>query len=193
MKTITLITLIMGALAFITNAYAVSANLGVTTEYYWRGASQADGVSVSGGFDYEGEGFYAGIWTANLGSTGGVETDYYVGTDISGFDVGYIVYEYSAGAGGDFDEYYVGYSISGLDLFYAVNADDSDADYYSIGYALPSVVEGVDAYLTYGDSGAGAGLDEDYLQLDISYGDLTMTVIDTDDDTLTALSYGWSL
>ena len=41
MKTITLITLFVGALAFITNAYAsVSANVGVATDYLWRGASQ---------------------------------------------------------------------------------------------------------------------------------------------------------
>ena len=40
MKNITLITLFVGALAFITNAYAsVSANVGVSSDYYWRGAS----------------------------------------------------------------------------------------------------------------------------------------------------------
>ena len=68
MKTITLITLFVGALAFITNAYAsVSANLGVTTDYLWRGASQGNGeCSLSGGLDYEGEGFYAGVWTSSL-------------------------------------------------------------------------------------------------------------------------------
>ena len=42
MKTITLITLFVGALAFITNAYAsVSANVGIATDYLWRGASQS--------------------------------------------------------------------------------------------------------------------------------------------------------
>ena len=89
MKTITLITLFVGALAFITNAYAsVSGNLGVTTDYLRRGASQGDGVSLSGGLDYEGEGFYAGMWTSSLGGSGEYETDFYVGTDINGFDVG---------------------------------------------------------------------------------------------------------
>ncbi|MFL2834815.1 MAG: hypothetical protein ACJZ9L_01400 [Coraliomargaritaceae bacterium] len=41
MKTITLITLFVGALAFITNAYAsVSGNLGgIATDYTWRGGS----------------------------------------------------------------------------------------------------------------------------------------------------------
>ena len=197
MKTITLITLFVGALAFITNAYAVSANLGVSSEYYWRGASQGNGVSVSGGFDYEGDGFYAGVWTANLGASGGVETDYYIGTEVEGFDIGYIVYEYSQ-ASGDFDEFYIGYSIAGFDLFYAQNADISSADYFSISYGLPSIVEGIDATLTYGDSGAAGVvnpelLDDDYMQLDLAYGDLTLSVIDTDADTFTAVSYGWSL
>ena len=199
MKNITLITLFVGALAFITNAYAVSANLGVSSEYYWRGASQGNGVSVSGGFDYEGDGFYAGIWTANLGASGGVETDYYIGTEVEGFDIGYIVYEYSS-ASGDFDEFYVGYSIAGFDLFYAQNADVSSADYFSVSYALPSIVEGIDATITYGDSGAAVDptatevdLSDDYMQLDLAYGDLTLSVIDTDFDTFTTLSYGWSL
>ena len=193
MKTITLITLFVGALAFITNAYAsVSGNLGVTSEYYFRGASQGDGVSISGGLDYAGEGYYAGIWTANLGSTGEQETDFYIGTDINGFDVGIISYEYSDATAG-LKEYYVGYSFQGFDLFYAVNTDDSDSDYFSVSYGLPTIIEGVSSTLTYGDTGAGAAYDEDYLQLDVSYGDLTLTVLDTDAGTLTALSYGWSL
>ena len=195
MKTITLITLFVGALAFITNAYAsVSGNLGVTTDYLWRGASQGDGVSLSGGLDYEGEGYYAGMWTSSLGGSGEYETDFYVGTDINGFDVGFISYEYSEAADGlDFSEYYVGYTYQGFDLFYAVNTDDSDADYFSVTYGLPTIVEGISSSLTYGDSGAGEDLDEDYLQLDISYGDLTLSVLDEDAGTSTALSYGWSL
>jgi uncharacterized protein (TIGR02001 family) len=195
MKTITLITLFVGALAFITNAYAsVSGNLGVTTDYLWRGASQGDGVSLSGGLDYAGEGYYAGIWTSPLGGSGEYETDFYIGTDVNGFDVGVISYEYSeAAADLDFQEYYVGYSFQGFDLFYAVNVDDSDADYFSVSYGLPTLVEGVSSSLTYGDTGAGAANDEDYLQLDIAYGDLTLTVLDTDAGTSTALSYGWSL
>lgn len=199
MKTITLITLFVGALAFITNAYAsVSGNLGVTTDYLWRGTSQSDGASLSGGLDYAGEGYYAGIWTANLGGSDSYETDFYVGTDINGFDVGIIAYEYAGSTtNADFQEYYVGYSYQGFDLFYAVDVDNSDADYFSVSYGLPTIIEGVSSTLTYGDSGApnaaGAGTAEDYLQLDIAYGDLTLTVLDTDAGTSTALSYSWSL
>jgi uncharacterized protein (TIGR02001 family) len=193
MKNITLITLFVGALAFITSASAaVSGNLGVTTDYVWRGASQGNGVSVSGGMDYAGEGYYAGIWTSSLGNSGDYETDFYIGTDISGFDVGLISYEYS-NAGPDFQEFYVGYSYSGFDLFYAQDVDNSDSDYFSVSYGLPEVIAGVSSSLTYGDSGAGANNDEDYLQLDIAYGDLTLSVLDTDAGTSTALSYSWAL
>ena len=187
MKTITLITLFVGALAFITNAYAsVSANLGVNTEYFWRGQSQSNGeATVNGGMDYTAENFYAGIWTSSMGGSN-TETDFYVGTEINGFDVGYIKYEYTDS--GDFEEWYVGYSIQGFDLFYAVNADDSDLDYVSVSYGLPTVIEGVDASLTYGDDGSF-----DFIQLDLTVSDVTLSVIDTDAGTQTALSYGWAL
>jgi hypothetical protein len=190
MKTITLITLFVGALAFITNAYAsVSANVGIATDYLWRGSSASEGDAVVyGGMDYAGEGYYAGIWTSSVGdNTSGAETDFYIGTDINGFDVGYIRYEYTDS--GDFEEYYVGYSYQGFDLFYAVDVDDSDADFFSVSYGLPTVVEGVDASLTYGELP-----DSDYLQLDLSVGDVVLTVVDTDaDGTTTALSYSLPL
>ena len=199
MKTITLITLFVGALAFITNAYAsVSGNLGVTSDYTWRGTSQGDGVAVSGGLDYAGEGYYAGMWTSTLGADGSYETDFYIGTDINGFDVGVISYEYAgATTNADFQEAYVGYSFQGFDLFYAQDLDNSDADYFSVSYGLPTIIEGVASTLTYGDSGApdaaGSGTAEDYIQLDIAYGDLTLSVLDTNEGTSTALSYGWAL
>ena len=189
MKTITLITLFVGALAFITNAYAsVSANVGIATDYLWRGASASEGEGVVyGGMDYEGEGFYAGVWTSSVGThAGGNETDVYVGTNINGFDIGYIKYEYENS--GDFAEYYVGYSYQGFDLFYADDADVDGKDFYSISYGLPTVIEGVDASVTYGDDGSA-----DYIQLDLSVGDVVLTLVDTDDGTLSALSYSLPL
>ena len=54
------------------------------------------------------------------------------------------------------EEYYVGYSYQGFDLFYAQDVDDSDADFFSVSYGLPTVIEGVDASLTYGDVSDGS-------------------------------------
>ena len=190
MKTITLITLFVGALAFITNAYAsVSANVGIATDYLWRGSSASEGDAVVyGGMDYEGENFYAGVWTSSVGThPGGAETDVYVGTNVNGFDIGFIKYEYETS--GDFSEYYVGYTYQGFDLFYAQDTDNSSSDFYSISYGLPSVIEGVDASVTYGDDGSA-----DYIQLDLSVGDVVLSVVDTDSEgTLTALSYSLPL
>ena len=211
MKTITLITLFVGALAFITNAYAsVSGNLQVTSDYLWRGQTQnGNKAAVNGGLDYQGANFYTGVWISSLAgdsdvtavvpvdSTGGAEANYYIGTDINGFDVGLIKYEFSGT--GDAEEGYVGYTLAGFDLAYAQDLDTSDNSFYSISYGLPSVVEGVDASLTYGDVSKvldenGNSQDYDYLQLDISYGDLTISVVDEDGvGTTSAVSYSWAL
>ena len=196
MKTITLITLFVGALAFITNAYAsVSGNLGVATDYIWRGKTQNNGSEapfVNGGMDYAGEGYYAGVWVGSLADD--VEVNYYAGTDINGFDVGVIKYEF-AGAGPDSTEAYVGYSIQGFDLSYAQDLDESKNAFFSVSYGLPTIIEGISSALTYGDvSKLNSAEDYDYLQLDISYGDLTLTLVDDDAvGTSTALSYSWSL
>ena len=197
MKNITLITLFVGALAFITSASAaVSGNLGVTTDYVWRGQSQSNGNSaVSGGMDYAGAGYYAGVWTSSTENI--QETNFYVGTEINGFDVGVISYEYS-GAKVDSDdasEAYVGYSISGFDLSYEQDLDESKNEFLSISYGLPTIIDGVSATLTYGDvSKKNSAKDYDYMQLDLAYGDLVLSIVDEDTaGTSTALSYSWAL
>ena len=193
MKTITLITLFVGALAFITNAYAsVSGNLGVATDYVWRGQSQnSEDAFVNGGIDYAGEGYYAGAWIGSLDN--GTEVNYYAGTDINGFDVGIIKYEFSGS--GDATEAYVGYSIQGFDLSYAQDLDESKNEFFSVSYTLPTIIEGISSVLTYGDvSKLDSTADYDYMQLDISYGDLTISLVDEDTaGTGTSLSYSWSL
>ena len=134
MRNITLITLFVGACAFITSAYAeISGNIGVTSNYLWRGQTQTeDGSAVSGGLDYAGEGYYAGVWASNTSfeGTAGEEFDFYIGTEINGIDVGYISYMYPTG-GGDFEEFYAGTSISGVDVFLAYNPSTEDT-YYSL-------------------------------------------------------------
>ena len=107
--------------------------------------------------------------------------------------MGIIKYEFSGD--GDATEAYIGYSISGFDLAYAQDLDESDNEFFSVSYGLPSVVEGVDASLTYGDVTKKKATDSyDYMQLDVSYGDLTITLVDDDAiGTTAALSYSWSL
>ena len=68
-------------------------------------SSKGDGCCCNGGLDYEGEGLLCwcldklSLGSCDSNSTGEAETDFYIGTDINGFDVGFIKYEYSEGAG----------------------------------------------------------------------------------------------
>jgi uncharacterized protein (TIGR02001 family) len=198
MKTITLITLFVGALAFITNAYAsVSANGSVSSDYLWRGDSLSDGNAVvQGGLDYDAGNFYAGVWVSTLGETfPGEEVDLYVGTDIAGFDVGVIKYEIDST---EFTELYAGYSIAGFDLYYAQDEEESDNSYMSVSYGF-DITEGITGTLTYGEWSDEAVVAElgsgDFLQLDIAYGDMTLTILDSDErpDVDLAVSYSLAL
>lgn len=54
----------------------VSANLGLVSDYIFRGIPQTD-TSASAGVDFEHRGFYAGTWGADVGQ--GAEVDVYMG------------------------------------------------------------------------------------------------------------------
>jgi uncharacterized protein (TIGR02001 family) len=90
---------------------AVTANVGIVTNYVFRGIAQAStNPAIQGGFDYaHASGFYAGLWGSNVSwiadsgavATGSVtmELDTYLGfkksiNDDVGYDVGYIRYNY---------------------------------------------------------------------------------------------------
>jgi uncharacterized protein (TIGR02001 family) len=94
-----------------------SANIGVASEYVWRGVSQSDeDLAIWGGVDYANEYFYLGTWAANVdfgpGSDATFEWDVYGGfsdTLESGltWDVGVIAYFYPDADGEDLDFYEV--------------------------------------------------------------------------------------
>jgi len=101
---------VLGATVFSGSALAgTSVNLGVTSQYLFRGLAQTDGAAVQGGIDFAGEsGFYAGAWasTINFGGTGdadgsstGSEVDLYLGfggeAGSVGYDIGAIYYLYT--------------------------------------------------------------------------------------------------
>jgi len=79
----------------------LTGNVGLTSNYIWRGVTQTDdAAAISGGIDYGHDvGIYLGTWISNTTSAVGPETDLYIGfaKDIGdfGFDVGYISYMYS--------------------------------------------------------------------------------------------------
>ena len=188
----------------------VTANIGVTSDYLWRGASQSGGsASVSGGLDYSDEsGFYAGAWVGSLGDGTSAETDLYFGYggDINeslSYDVGYIAYIYSQQDDADFSEIYASLSCGAYTVGAAYTVDGDAADtaafiegdsyiYASAGFDL---TESVSLGLTVGDYSFDAAAAEDYThyQADIGKGDFTLTVSDSDaadSDTIVAVSWG---
>ena len=159
---------------------SLSGNVGLTTDYVWRGMTQNAGdPSISGGFDLEHDsGFYLGTWAANvladdadgdaLGS-GSMELDGYFGfggsfNDDAGYDVGFIAYTYPGYDTWDFEELYVSFDFYGVYVMYAAGVDDAP-DYTEIGYGI--------------DAGPGS--------FSISYGDY-----DTK-GTNTLVGYDWSV
>jgi len=109
----------------------LSANIGATSNYLWRGVTQTDnGAAISGGIDYtNASGFYAGVWASNVDfvdepefndptdptddeyeNNGQAELDLYLGfageAGSVGYDIGLIYYAYPLAEdfGGDEDE-----------------------------------------------------------------------------------------
>lgn len=132
----------------------VSANLGIVSNYYFRGVTQTlDATAVQGGLDYASDaGFYAGTWASNVDFDDGTsyEIDLYAGFggEVSGlaYDVGYIYYGYPDSPSSiDFGEVYgeLGLGPFAVGFAYTTNseADDStfvEGDVYYYGsFAIP--------------------------------------------------------
>jgi len=95
----------------------VSANVGVVSQYHFRGIQQTAGASASAGLDYENKGFYAGTWAADVDD--GLEVDFYGGYGLEldnglSLGIGATTYQYT----GDFDSAYNEVNLSaGFGLF----------------------------------------------------------------------------
>lgn len=84
----------------------VTGNIGVFSEYMFRGIAQSTGAAVQGGLDYSHDsGFYAGIWGSNVNTVAGGGTEASNELDVYGgfiikagdlaIDIGGIAYVYS--------------------------------------------------------------------------------------------------
>ena len=148
----------------------ISANVGMATDYSFRGISQTDrGPAIQGGMDYavplhDGINFYSGIWGSNLNYNDGDETDieidYYGGLTLERnnftFDAGAVYFAYPGASGNleyDFWEFKtaVGYEFPGVAVEASFNyspdyfGGTGDSQYYSFSAAapLPLPVEGL--------------------------------------------------
>jgi uncharacterized protein (TIGR02001 family) len=173
----------------------ISANIGATSNYVWRGVTQTDDqAAISGGIDWSSDsGFYVGTWVSNVDfgpGAGETEWDIYGGLsgEMSGigYDVGYSQYMYPDTADADFGEIYLGLSWEWLSggvhytAFSDVNETAGTADYFQEGdvyayigasFDLP---QGFTAGLTLGhywfddDGDGGENIDYMHGQIDVS-------------------------
>jgi len=145
----------------------VSVNLGVASQYYFRGVQQTTGAAAQGGVDYTHDsGLHAGVWGSNVGGHEvadpasadddplGIEVDYYFGyrgklKDFS-YDAGYTLYTYT----GDFDTQYseinlgAGYGMFGFEFSAGTHDVPNGVDEDYTFTALSFEYEGIAA--TYG-------------------------------------------
>lgn len=146
----------------------VSANLGMMSDYFYRGVFQADAVA-NGGVDFEQNGFYVGTWAADVDD--GLEIDVYGGYGFeadNGLSVsaGLTGYYYT----GDFDDTYqelnLGLGFKNISVDYAIGEYDNfdgptqDYDFLSVTGEYNGF------YAVYGTFGKDA--DGDYFE--VGYG-----------------------
>jgi uncharacterized protein (TIGR02001 family) len=184
----------------------LSANIGVSSNYVWRGVSQTDdGAAVSGGIDYaQDSGFYAGTWVSNVdfndASGGQTEWDLYAGfageAGDMGYDLGVIYYAYPTADDAadelDFTEIYasLAYNAFTLGANYTVDKEDSSAeenDLYLYVSAGTDLSDGWSVGGTIGHYDYDAGNSYQHAQLDIGknvgeFGDFTLSLSKLDND-----------
>jgi uncharacterized protein (TIGR02001 family) len=111
--------LFLQALSAMADRLPISANVGLSSDYTFRGISQTDeNVAIQGGFDYtHSSGFYLGVFGSNVDFNdpdASIEIDGYGGfkhsfLDHYGIDAGVIHYAYpNANDAYSYNEYYMG-------------------------------------------------------------------------------------
>jgi uncharacterized protein (TIGR02001 family) len=174
----------------------LTANVGVTSNYMWRGVSQtSEGAAISGGIDYaHASGFYMGTWVSNQNWTSttvaNYEHDIYAGYGFDagpvGLDIGYIKYMYPVGTGtDDFDEFYVNASFdmfsAGIALTTSKESGTLEDDTYIYVGAEFEVKKGLTLGITYGDYDfEAAGSDYSHMQVSLSKDDFTFAFDNAD-------------
>jgi uncharacterized protein (TIGR02001 family) len=179
----------------------LSANIGATSNYLWRGVSQtSDGAAISGGVDWgHDSGFYLGTWVSNIdwGVGSGAEVDFYGGfaNEVGdfGYDVGLIYYYYPDSAYDDsnFTEFYLSGSWEFLSagMAYTLDGDQPDDAQWSSGDLYYNVGASFDLAETWSLGLTAGYYDFDTPSDDMDYShfqaDLTKSAGDWGDFTLT--------
>lgn len=150
----------------------LSANVGVVSDYYFRGVQQTASASANGGVDYEHDsGLSVGIWAADVegqspGPAEGIEIDTYASyagkAGDFGYSIGYTHYGYTGTFDTSYDEVNLGGTYGGFALDIAAgshevpNGTDEDYTFAAVSYgAGPLSV----TYGSWGNDYAGAYLE----------------------------------
>lgn len=205
LSTLAVSTLVASSLA----SAELSGNIGLTSNYIWRGVTQSDdGPAAQGGIDYShASGFYAGTWLSNVDFGGAddlneYEHDLYLGyageAGAFGYDVGMVHYMYPLADDADFTELALSgsYGSFGAGVAYTFNSDvedgpgaafaESDLYYFvSAGFELPQdfgLGLLVGSYAFENDGVGGTELDYTHYQVALSKGDFTFALDQNDLD-----------
>lgn len=183
----------------------VSSNVGVVSQYHYRGIQQTTSASTSAGVDFENGGFSLGTWVADVSD--GLEVDVYGSYSFElengfSFGVGATTYQYT----GDFDSAYneinlsagfssfsLGYSIGKWDGVVG-NKSATEADYTILTAAFEH--KGFTGTIgVYGDEFEGEYFDLSYATeiggFEVGIG-LLISGSDLDDDESLYFSFGKS-
>lgn len=189
--------LVAAGLSAPASAADLTGNIGVTSNYVWRGLTQTGNISsISGGLDYSHKsGFYAGTWVADT-NFGSQEHDLYAGygmkTGPVELDFGGIQYRYSQDDTLDWTEFYVGatYKDFGAQINISSDVFGSGTDgMYIEGSYEHEIKKGLALTVHVGsydfDDEAAAAI-ENYTDFSVglSKGDFSFAVSDTSLDTL---------
>lgn len=133
-KLSTLAAAIAGSLlwsSYASAAGSISTNIGVVSEYHFRGVQQTSDASASAGLNYSNGGFYAGTWAADVND--GLEIDFFGGYNfnltnkLSG-SLGFTTYQYTGDFDSEYNEVNLGLSYGMLSANYAIGTRGDDAD-----------------------------------------------------------------
>ncbi len=132
---------------------ANEVNIGMSSEYVFRGVTQSNGAQVWGSFDYsiDNTGLYTGLWLSNAGLAGNEEVDVYAGyalalSDTLSLDIGGIGYfdpsAPSSATVNNSSEAYLGVNWEALNVYAYYNfggtaQDDDESIYAEANFGLP--------------------------------------------------------
>lgn len=188
----------------------LTANIGLASDYMWRGVSQSDrDVALSGGLDYShGSGLFIGTWASNteFSGEGGYELDVYFGYAGEAADLGYTItvnyYAYPDYDESSFTELLVdlNYGMFSTGVAYTVHSDVTDPApfntddvyvYIGVGHSFDDnwSVSGTVGHYDYSADGFGGAANYTHGQIDLTrslgrFGDLTLTVSKTDEEAV---------